>query len=215
MTSVPAKNDRDALITGIGLICGLGEGAEHVHALLAGPEPARPAVEIDKFAPYPVIPMAELDLSSQIPRRGDQRQMGPWQRFGVYAAGLALDDAGIKDNEDLLGKTNLIVAAGGGERDPEADTLVLDVTRQSQDPAAAMAEPRLDNPGGDEPARGGDQENAGDHEGPVHRRVHFVRRVEDPRRFLGDAGQERVDRADQQVGRVAARYAGERRRHPR
>ncbi len=145
MTSVPAKNDRDALITGIGLICGLGEGAGHVHALLAGPEPARPAVEIDKFAPYPVIPMAELDLSSQIPRRGDQRQMGPWQRFGVYAAGLALDDAGIKDNEDLLGKTNLIVAAGGGERDPEADTLVLDVTRQSQDPAAAMAEPLLDN----------------------------------------------------------------------
>ena len=145
MTSAPVNSDRDALITGIGLISGLGEGARHTHALLAGSEPARPAVENDKFAPYPVIPMAELDLSSQIPRRGDQRQMGPWQRFAVYAAGLALDDAGIKDDAELLGQTNLIVAAGGGERDPEADTLVLDAVRKSKDPAAALAEPLLAN----------------------------------------------------------------------
>ena len=145
MTSAPAESDRDALITGIGLISGLGEGARHTHALLAGPEPVRPAVENDKFAPYPVIPMAELDLSSQIPRRGDQRQMGPWQRFGVYAAGLALDDAGLKDDGELLGQTNLIVAAGGGERDPEADALVLDAVRQSKDPTAALTEPLLNN----------------------------------------------------------------------
>ncbi len=145
MTSAPVDSDRDALITGIGLISGLGEGARQTHALLAGPEPARPPVEEDKFAPYPVIAMAELDLSTQIPRRGDQRQMGPWQRFGVYAAGLALDDAGIKDDEELLGRTNLIVAAGGGERDPEADALVLDATRESEDPAAALVEPLLTN----------------------------------------------------------------------
>jgi 3-oxoacyl-[acyl-carrier-protein] synthase II len=145
MTSAPDSSDRDALITGIGLISGLGEGARQTHALLAGAEPARPAVETDKFAPYPVIAMAELDLSSQIPRRGDQRQMGPWQRFGVYAAGLALDDAGIKDDADLLGKTNLIVAAGGGERDPEADMLVLDAARDSKNPADVLAEPLLTN----------------------------------------------------------------------
>jgi 3-oxoacyl-[acyl-carrier-protein] synthase II len=135
MTSERVNSDRDALITGIGLISGLGEGARHTHALLAGPQPARPAVEKDKFAPYPVIPMAELDLSTQIPRRGDQRQMGPWQRYGVYAAGLAL----------LLGRTNLIVAAGGGERDPEADALVLDAVRDSKDPAASLTEPLLTN----------------------------------------------------------------------
>ena len=145
MTSGRVNSGRDALITGIGLISGLGEGARHTHALLAGPEPVHPSVENDKFAPYPVIPMAELDLSTQIPRRGDQRQMGQWQRFGVYAAGLALDDAGIKDDADLLGKTNLIVAAGGGERDPEADALVLDAVRKSKDPAAALAEPLLNN----------------------------------------------------------------------
>jgi 3-oxoacyl-[acyl-carrier-protein] synthase II len=145
MTNAPVNSDRDALITGIGLISGLGEGVRATHALLAAPEPARPAVEEEEFAPYPVIPMAELDLSTQIPRRGDQRQMGPWQRFGVYAAGLALDDAGIKDDEELLGRTNLIVAAGGGERDPEADSLVLDAARGSADPAGSLAEPLLTN----------------------------------------------------------------------
>ena len=145
MTSAPVDSDREALITGIGLISGLGEGARHTHALLAGPEPVQPPVETDKFAPYPVIPMAELDLSSQIPRRGDRRQMGPWQRLGVYAAGLALDDAGIKDDAELLGKANLIVAAGGGERDPEADGLVMDAARKSKDPAAALNEPLLTN----------------------------------------------------------------------
>lgn len=145
MNSAPVISDRDPLITGIGLISGLGEGARQTHALLAGSEPVRPPVEKDRFAPYPVIPMAELDLSSQIPRRGDQRQMGPWQRLGVYAAGLALDDAGIKDDAELLGKTNLIVAAGGGERDPEADALVLDAVRKSKDPAAALAEPLATN----------------------------------------------------------------------
>ena len=33
---------------------------------------------------------------SQIPKKGDQRQMEAWQRIGTYAAGLALDSAGIK-----------------------------------------------------------------------------------------------------------------------
>ena len=30
------------------------------------------------------------------PEKSDQRQMEPWQRLGVYAAGLALADAGVK-----------------------------------------------------------------------------------------------------------------------
>ncbi len=145
MTNRPVPADREALITGNGLISGLGEGASQTHALIAGPKPRRPAVEKDKFAPYPVVPMAELDLSGQIARRGDRRQMGPWQRFGVYAAGLALDDAGIKDDAELLRQTNLIVAAGGGERDPEADTLVLDAARQSKSPSAALAQSLLVN----------------------------------------------------------------------
>src|ERR1700748_2858001 len=40
--------------------------------------------------------------------------MEPWQRIGTYAAGLALDAAGVKGNKELLGRMDMIVAAGGG-----------------------------------------------------------------------------------------------------
>ena len=81
-------HDRDALITGIGLISCLGEGeAAHMAAL----DDFTPVVDEASFAPWSVHPMTALALDKQIPKRGDQRQMEPWQRYGVYAAGLALD----------------------------------------------------------------------------------------------------------------------------
>ena len=43
------------------------------------------------FAPYIIHPLAPLNFDKQIPKKGDQRQMEPWQRIGTYAAGLALD----------------------------------------------------------------------------------------------------------------------------
>ena len=46
--------------------------------------------------------MVPLELDRQIPKRGDQRQMETWQRLGTYAAGLALDSAGVKGNAELL-----------------------------------------------------------------------------------------------------------------
>ena len=41
-------------------------------------------------------------FDKQIPKKSDQRQMEPWQRIGVYAAGLALADAGIAGKPELL-----------------------------------------------------------------------------------------------------------------
>ena len=37
------------------------------------------------------------NYDNQIPKKSDQRQMEPWQRLGIYAAGLALDAAGAKE----------------------------------------------------------------------------------------------------------------------
>ena len=59
-------------------------------------------VDAETFAPYLVHPLAPLDLDKQIPKKGDQRQMEAWQRIGTYAAGLALADAGVKGNAELL-----------------------------------------------------------------------------------------------------------------
>jgi 3-oxoacyl-[acyl-carrier-protein] synthase II len=50
--------------------------------------------------------------------------MEPWQRIGTYAAGLALDSAGVKGNAELLSRMDMIVAAGGGERDAKVDIAI-------------------------------------------------------------------------------------------
>ena len=131
----PLSNQHDVLITGLGLISSLGEGADAHWARLGGAGgQTDPILDDTTFAPYPVHPMVELDLTKQIPRRGDQRQMEPWQRIGVYAAGLALDDAGIAGETELLDRTNLIVAAGSGERDTTMDMMLLEKVGDETNP---------------------------------------------------------------------------------
>jgi len=67
--------ERDALITGIGLVSCLGEGLEAHWSALNAPGGFSPVVETTRFAPYNVHPMAQLAFDQQIPKRGDQRQM--------------------------------------------------------------------------------------------------------------------------------------------
>jgi len=110
---------RDVVITGIGLVSSLGEGPEaHWAALHDG---AKPVVDSASFAPFLVHPLPPLSLDAQIPKKGDQRQMEPWQRLGTYAAGLAIDHAGARG---LVSDMHLVVAAGGGERDVAVDEAV-------------------------------------------------------------------------------------------
>ncbi len=108
---------QDVVITGIGLVSSLGEGPDAHWSVLSQPG-ATPVVDETAFAPYPVHPLPALTLDSQIPKKGDQRQMEPWQRLGTYAAGLAIDQAGARG---LVSDMHLIVAAGGGERDVAVD----------------------------------------------------------------------------------------------
>src|SRR6202790_2135637 len=51
--------------------------------------------------------------------------MKAWQRIGTYAAGLSVDSAGVKGNQEILGRMDMIVAAGGGERDVPGDMAIL------------------------------------------------------------------------------------------
>jgi 3-oxoacyl-[acyl-carrier-protein] synthase II len=131
-------HERDALITGIGLVSCLGEGADaHWAALDGGFDPA---VDTNQFAPYYVHPMTRLEMDRQIPKRGDQRQMEPWQRIGVYAAGLALESAGVKGDAALLARMDMIVAAGGGERDYAVDGQILSGLPGAANPGAFLNE---------------------------------------------------------------------------
>ncbi len=109
-------------ITGAGVVSCLGEGADaHWRRL----NECNPAFDATSFAPYIVHPLAPISLDAQIPKKGDQRQMEPWQRYGAYAAGLALDSAGAKGNAELLSRMDMIVAAGGGERDFAVDDTIV------------------------------------------------------------------------------------------
>ena len=116
------KSDNDVVITGVGIVICHGVGIDAHIALLCASAAPEAIVETEKFAPYPIHPLPEIDWSSQIGRK-DQRQMENWQRLGVFAAGLALDDAGLKDDAEACGTMDMIVAAGGGERDINVDTL--------------------------------------------------------------------------------------------
>jgi len=121
-----SKARNDVVITGVGILTCQGVGKDVHVALLTGNGAPPAVVETEKFKPYPVHPLPEIDWSQQIAKRGDQRQMENWQRIGVFAAGLALDDAGFKDDAEACGTMDMIVAAGGGERDINVDTLIVD-----------------------------------------------------------------------------------------
>jgi len=129
---VTRRQQREVWITGIGLVSCLGEGREAHWAALSRPD-APPAVDATSFAPYPIHPLPALNLDAQIPKKGDQRQMEPWQRLGTYAAGLAIDDAGARG---LVSDMHLVVAAGGGERDIALDEQVA-AELATMDPAKA------------------------------------------------------------------------------
>jgi 3-oxoacyl-[acyl-carrier-protein] synthase II len=119
-SSIPES--AEVWITGIGLATSLGEGLD---ANWDGLNQRRVNVDEKNFAPYVVHPWVPVNLDTQIPKKGDQRQMEAWQRIGTYAAGLALDSAGIKGNKEILARMDMIVAAGGGERDLAVDTGIL------------------------------------------------------------------------------------------
>lgn len=133
-------NPRDAMITGIGLISCLGDGEDVHWAALNHDDGFQPVVDAETFAPWSVHPMAKLELDRQIPKRGDQRQMEAWQRIGTYAAGRALDSAGVKGNAELLSKMDMIVAAGGGERDYAVDAALLSALPAQADPGTFLNE---------------------------------------------------------------------------
>ncbi len=132
-----ADVQRDVWITGIGIVSCLGEGPEAHWRGLSEPGPS---ADTKTFAPNVVHPLARVDFDKQIPKKGDQRQMEPWQRIGTYAAGLALDSAGVKGNAELLGRMDMIVAAGGGERDWAADASILSGLPKADQPQRFLNE---------------------------------------------------------------------------
>ncbi len=125
-------------ITGIGLLSCLGEGLDAAWAHLDAGK--APAYDDKTFAPYIVHPLPPISFDKHIPKKSDQRQMETWQRVGVYSAGMALADAGVAGNAELLDRADMIVAAGGGERDIAVDTAIMAGLRKTNTPGAFLNE---------------------------------------------------------------------------
>jgi 3-oxoacyl-[acyl-carrier-protein] synthase II len=124
-------------ITGIGLTSSLGDGLDaNWDALLAG----RINADEKTFAPYVVHPLAQINFDAQIPKKGDQRQMEAWQRIGTYAAGLALQSAGVKNDKEILGRMDMVISAGGGERDIGVDLTILNAKTKGNAPPGFLNE---------------------------------------------------------------------------
>jgi 3-oxoacyl-[acyl-carrier-protein] synthase II len=124
-------------ITGIGLATSLGEGLDaNWDALQAG----RINADEKAFPPYVVHPLAQINFDAQIPKKGDQRQMEAWQRIGTYAAGLALDSAGVKNDKEILSRMDMVIAAGGGERDTGVDLAILNARAKGNVPPSFLNE---------------------------------------------------------------------------
>jgi 3-oxoacyl-[acyl-carrier-protein] synthase II len=136
-TTAATSGPIDVWITGIGLATSLGEGLDaNWDSLNQG----RINVDETTFAPYIVHPWCQVSLDTQIPKKGDQRQMEAWQRIGTYAAGLALDSAGVKGNKDILGRMDMVIAAGGGERDLAVDAGILSAQAKGNSAPAFLNE---------------------------------------------------------------------------
>ncbi len=127
------ENENQVVITGIGIVTSQGVGVDVHEKLLSSAAHLTPVINDEIVAPYPVHALPEIDWNEQISRRGDQRQMGNWQKLGVFAAGLALDDAGFKEDLDACATMDMIVCAGGGERDIDVDTMIIDEAHNRND----------------------------------------------------------------------------------
>ena len=132
-----APEPAEVWITGIGLASSLGVGLDANWEALQ----ARRINADDKtYAPYIVHPLAQINFDVQIPKKGDQRQMEGWQRIGTYAAGLALESAGVKNDKEILGRMDMVICAGGGERDIRVDTTILNAKAKGNAPPGFLNE---------------------------------------------------------------------------
>ena len=131
------KYRRDVWITGIGVVSPLGEGSE-VHGAAIGSVASR--INLTDWAPYAYFPVPPIEYDKQIPRKSDQRQMALCQRIGTYAAGLALQNAGLVGDKIRLANMDIMTTTLGGERDIQADDNILQAAVGSSDPAAVVNE---------------------------------------------------------------------------
>jgi 3-oxoacyl-[acyl-carrier-protein] synthase II len=114
----------DVCITGYGLLSALPEEKESLWQALNHFSSTYSTVNASDFAPYSHHPLVNYAIEQQIVKHSDRRVMGAVMQSAVYTAGVALDQAQLKNQPELLQDTQIIVALRGGERDDAADQAI-------------------------------------------------------------------------------------------
>lgn len=126
------EGGRDVWITGVGVVSPLGEG-DDAHGPALGSSPSK--INTSDWSPYAYFPLAPIEFDKQIPKKSDQRQMALCQRFGTYAAGLALQSAGLTGDKARLADMDIMATTLGGERDIAVDDRILKDVNGADDSA--------------------------------------------------------------------------------
>ena len=133
--------DRDALITGIGLVSCLGEGAEAHWAALDAPGGFTPVVDTDTFRP--LAGASDGQRSTWTSRSPSAATSGRWRPGSASACtppASRWTPPGSRATPTCCQRMDMIVAAGGGERDYAADDAILAALRHAADPGAMLNE---------------------------------------------------------------------------
>jgi 3-oxoacyl-[acyl-carrier-protein] synthase II len=118
-----ARARRDVWVTGVWLVSSVGDGPQAHWTRLN--DPCAPLPVQPGRAGWPVHPLPATDFSSQIPSRLDLKRMGPLQALGAYAAGRALESAGLKGSAEILSEAVVVVSGSAGERDIQLDESIF------------------------------------------------------------------------------------------
>lgn len=117
---------REVWITGQGLLSPLGQDLETTWAGLHDPAAIAAAADTGFLPPFTIFPATLPPLDKFVPKRGDQRAMGPLMLSGCVAAAMAMEQAGLLGAApEVLKQINLMVGVGGGERDEKVDETIL------------------------------------------------------------------------------------------
>jgi 3-oxoacyl-[acyl-carrier-protein] synthase II len=118
-----ARPCRDVWITGVCLVSSVGDGPQEHWVRLSGA--CAPLLGEHRRTGWLVHPLPGMDFSSQIPSRLDLKRMGSLQALGAYAAGRALEAAGLKGSPEILSRSVVVVSGAGGERDLQLDESIF------------------------------------------------------------------------------------------
>ena len=100
---------REVWITGQGLLSPLGQDLNETWDKLSDKAAIAAAVDKTYLPPFSILPLELPPLDNFVPKRGDQRAMGPFMLSGCVAAAMAMDQASLaRPLPDSLGIVSLV-----------------------------------------------------------------------------------------------------------